>query len=115
MKQSELMPMLVSEDWLGLYAKAYSQRWADGLQTVPPHMWGSVVKWIVFGIIPGGFLQAVIEGDLFQAYARADDTNASAMERWARFFYNYAPSAAYKAGALSSWTGMAFEPEEVSA
>jgi hypothetical protein len=41
------------------------------------------------------FLSAVIRGDLFDAYGRADDINLAYMHDWVMFFYNEAPAACF--------------------
>jgi hypothetical protein len=116
MRKSDLQPLVAKGDWLSLYTAAYSPDWAEGLLALPQYMWRGVVMWSVFGVKPGGFLQAIIAGDLYKACDRADGTNIQRLDDYAFFFYNYVPSEAKGPQALDSWTGMAFEPEdEVSA
>lgn len=114
MRKSDLKNLMVKEDWLALYTAAYGPDWAAGLLALPQYMWRGVVMWSVFGVKPGGFLRAIIAGDLYAACDRADDTNIKRLADYAFFFYNYAPSAAKGPQALDSWEGMAFEPEEVA-
>ena len=64
----------------------------EGAHLIPFYMLGAVKRYILQGIPPGSFLTAVISNDLREAFARADDENAAAMQGWVRFFYNYAPS-----------------------
>lgn len=64
----------------------------EGAHLIPAYMVGAVKRYILQGIPPGSFLTAVISNDLREAFARADDDNATAMQGWVRFFYNYAPS-----------------------
>ena len=42
---------------------------------IPEHMWGAIVRYYENGIPPGGFLEAVINNDLREACARADEIN----------------------------------------
>lgn len=47
------------------------------------------------GIPPGGFLWAVMQNDLVEAFATADGVNQEMMFYWAEFLYNEAPRAAW--------------------
>lgn len=40
----------------------------------------------------GGFLRAVLENDLVEAFGRADEINAAAMRDWAAWLFNEAPA-----------------------
>jgi len=42
---------------------------------IPPHMMDGLTRYIEHGIALGGFLTAVLENDLREACARADDIN----------------------------------------
>lgn len=78
------------------YRKAYDHVWAEGLERhVPSYMIDGMVRYIVFGIMPGSFLKAVLEGDLFSAVKNADDFNAGRLPSYVRFLYNYAPQDCY--------------------
>ena len=59
---------------------------------LPPYMKDGVVLWVTRGIRPGGFLMAVMENSLVDAFLRADDNNTSAMRDWANFVYNDLPA-----------------------
>ena len=74
------------------YAKHLGDEWAAGLAILPDYMIGGVVRYVLYGIAPGSFLTAVIDGDLFMALRKADDNNKNALPAYAAFFYNYAPS-----------------------
>ncbi len=56
-----------------------------------PHMVEAVRLWIEHGRC-GDFLRAIVENDLAESCARADDINLPLLQEWVRFFYNYAPS-----------------------
>lgn len=68
---------------------------ARGRHLVPPHMWGGIERYFLKRIPPGGFLSALLSNDLMEAFGCADDENASAMQNWCRFLYNYAPRGSY--------------------
>jgi hypothetical protein len=96
------------------YAAAYGEAtgredWSAKLkELIPDYMQQGVVWWIVGGVIPGGFLQAVIVGDLYEAIARADDTNADRLREYAMFFWNYSPSGCFRRSRdpLKTWKGL---------
>ena len=74
------------------YAAALGQDWADGLDALPEHMIGGVVRYVLHGVPAGNFLAAVIRGDLFGALRGADDINKNMLPAYANFFWNHAPS-----------------------
>ena len=74
------------------YAAALGQDWADGLDALPEHMIGGVVRYVLHGIKAGGFMDAVIRNDLFKAVGKADDVNREYLHAYCNFFYNHAPS-----------------------
>lgn len=47
------------------------------------------------GVPLGGFLTAVMENDLREACARADDNNRRLLFAWVKWIYNEAPAAAW--------------------
>ena len=47
--------------------------------------------WVVNNRPVGGFLEAVLSGDLFEAVARADSQNLEALGLLVKFIYNYVP------------------------
>ncbi len=50
------------------------------------------VKWYIEdGVPPGGFLTAVIQNDLTESFARADENNIRRMFDIVKWFYNEAP------------------------
>lgn len=72
---------------------------------IPLHMRGAVFRYIMNGIPPGSFLSAVVNNDLREAVARADDENRHALPRYVQFFYNSAPSGSWgHPDALRDWT-----------
>ena len=59
---------------------------------LPEHIREGVRMYVEQGIPPGHFVTAVICGDLFEAFDRADDVNTHRMLDLVRFFYNETPS-----------------------
>lgn len=99
----------------GVEAAAYGEisgnhGWGQGLWKLPSRMHGGIVRWVLFGILPGDFLRAIIRGDLFDAAGRADDENQRLLYEYAFVFYNYVPQQAKGPNALTTWKGI--YPEE---
>jgi hypothetical protein len=59
---------------------------------VPSHMHEGIVRYVEQGIVPGDFLQAVINNDLKRACMFADDHNKDRLHCFVMWFYNQAPS-----------------------
>ena len=71
---------------------------------IPEYMHGGIIRYYEAGIPPGHFLSAVINNDLKEAFARADDTNTKCMDAYVKWFYNYAPAGSWGfAGAVEKW------------
>lgn len=58
---------------------------------IPEHCRAGLREWIENGVVPGGFLCAVLENDLSRAVQRADMTNRKALPDYVTFLYTYAP------------------------
>lgn len=58
---------------------------------VPEHIRGGLIRYLELGIPPGGFLTAVLENNLFEAFGRADQTNQRALFGIVSWIYNNAP------------------------
>lgn len=72
---------------------------------VPHHLRGGLVLWFSDGILPGGFLQAVLANDLRTAVAKTATTGLYAIEPVVRFLNEHAPDAAWGSrDALIAWT-----------
>lgn len=61
-------------------------------QSIPDYMHYGIILYLVHRKLPGGFLTAILEGDLYQAVSRADSNNLNALVAYCGFFYNEAPS-----------------------
>jgi hypothetical protein len=89
------------------YALAMGEEWADGLDALPHHMHGGVVRYVLHGIEGGRFLSSVIKGDLFGAVRAADDMNIDALPAYVNFFHNYAPSRCFgSADVHNAWVAL---------
>jgi hypothetical protein len=79
---------------------------------------GSLLRYVEYGVTPGGFLTAVLANDFMGAVGRADSFNKLHLPQWAAVIYNDVPSGCHgspdhvatwiKAGGL---VGMAAENE----
>ena len=58
---------------------------------IPPHMIGSLHRYIENGIAPGSFLMAVLTNDLRRAVECADEVNRHRLPDYVRFLYCFAP------------------------
>jgi len=93
MKRADIIEVINGHPSPEAYGLITSEEWANGLdRLIPQHMQNGVVLWVCMGILPGSFLRAVVENDLFGACRAADDVNQNAIFRYANFFHNYAPS-----------------------
>jgi hypothetical protein len=59
---------------------------------VPPHIHHGIVGHVLDGHPVGGFLTALFENNLREAFAQADDVNIAAMREIVTFCYNCVPS-----------------------
>ncbi len=59
---------------------------------VPQSTIRGIARYVEHGIPPGGFLTAVLENNLKESFARADEYNRRAMFDIVMLLYNYAPS-----------------------
>ena len=59
---------------------------------VPPHVAPALVRYIQDHVPTGGFLRAVLENDLFKAFAKADLASRAGMEAILSYIYNEAPA-----------------------
>lgn len=62
---------------------------------IPDYMAGGLARWIAGGVMPGGFLSAVLRGDLFGALGKADENNLRMLPAYGYFLYNKAPMMCY--------------------
>ena len=71
---------------------------------VPYHTHDGIIRYVLFGISPGGFLTAVICNDLTESFGRADEENREALFDIVNWFYNCAPLSCWKSAAnMNLW------------
>ena len=58
---------------------------------IPEHMIGALLRYFNEHILPGGFLQALLEDRFLEACRRADNENFEALQVWASFLYSVSP------------------------
>ena len=84
-------------DCIQEYRERFGDTWADGLERapIPDHMKPGIVRYVIRGVAPGHFLQAVFKNDLMAALQRADDTNKRLLWEYGNILYNYTPVGCY--------------------
>lgn len=61
-------------------------------------------RWIEEGILPGGFLQAILANDLYTAVCRADATNLYLLREYYWWLTEHAPPACFgSVQSLKNW------------
>lgn len=65
---------------------------------LPEHCREGVRLYVEEGVPVGDFLTAVLENNLVEAFARADEVNAERMRDYADFLWNEAPSPCWGSG-----------------
>jgi hypothetical protein len=68
------------------------EEYEEHIEQIPEHIREAVLRYIKTGIPTGSFLKSVIENNLFESFARADDVNRQALFAIVSYFYNWAPS-----------------------
>ena len=64
-------------------------------ELLPDHCRDGMRLYVEFGIMPGSFLTAVLENNLVEAFACADEENIHRMFDYASFLYNEMPRNAW--------------------
>ena len=71
---------------------------------LPKSLRGGIKRYIESGIRPGSFLTAVIQNDLTESFARADENNIRRMFDIVKWLYNEAPRNCWGSRkAMESW------------
>lgn len=60
-------------------------------EQIPLSTQDALVNYVDHGLIPGGFLKAVLSNDLFKAVGRADASNRATLPLIVQFVYNRCP------------------------
>ena len=68
---------------------------------IPERVMDGMLKWGNHGYHPGGFLTAVLKGDLFIAVCKADDESSKHLTAIVRFVWNQMPSGCHALAAPS--------------
>ena len=72
---------------------------------VPDHIRETLEKYLIYGWMPGGFLEAMLAGDLFRAASNADSTNGPALQGIARWISHSAPHGSWGSyEAVKDWS-----------
>lgn len=59
------------------------------------HLLGGLDRFFNQGIMPGGFLRAVLSNDLLETFGRVDPQNVTVIPRLLLLLYNHVPSPAW--------------------
>jgi hypothetical protein len=62
------------------------------LLPIPERMKGGIRRYVYDGIPPGGFLMAIMEGNLVNAWILADTENRVILHHYAHLVYDFMPS-----------------------
>ena len=62
---------------------------------VLPNLRGGIERYFFDRVQPGHFLTAVLKGDLYETFARADDSSVENLQAIIRFLYNHTAGTAY--------------------
>jgi len=77
-----------------------------GIKTnpIPPDSVDGLKRYVLDHVEPGGFLRAVLENKLIEAFAKADAANRAALHNWCLVVYNYIPGNCWgDSGAVNRW------------
>jgi len=85
----------------------------EGYDLIPYHMHGAIERYVLKGIPPGSFLEALLSNNFMEAVGRADSDNLHALVGWAKFFYNHMPASSYGSPQnVTSWYARFNSPEK---
>ena len=91
--------------------KYVSDRIENGFQDeyckIPEYMHDGIRRWILDGILPGSFLEAVIRNDFKGACVNADENNSRYLANYGKFFTWYAPMGCWGCNEnVKDWKGL---------
>lgn len=82
---------------------------------IPAHTKDALDRWVEHGLMPGGFLEAVLTNDLFGAVGRADSLNLPAIKDICSYIYNELPSNCWHSPeAIREWQEKKLRKREVT-
>ena len=101
----DLIAKEIEADPVAAYNRVSGAEWGAGLQKwVPAHMRSGVARYVIFGILPGAFLRAVLENDLMEAGRKGDQENRQRLFDYVMFLINYAPGGCFGSPeAMHAW------------
>lgn len=77
---------------------------------IPPNTLAALQRYVEHGIPTGGFLNAVLSNELFEAMGRADWENRAALFEIVQFIYNELPSTCHGSPAkVAAWLAVGEE------
>jgi hypothetical protein len=81
----------------------------DAYYSIPQHLLNSLERYLNHGIMPGGFLTAVLENNLCEAFGRADIHNSAILKEIVGYVYNHLPSESWGSREkVREWQAKAF-------
>lgn len=63
--------------------------------SIPEHLADELDQWLCHGIVPGGFLRAVLSNNLIDSIVRADLRSREALPRLVQFLLDQAPEGSF--------------------
>jgi hypothetical protein len=106
----------LAEPQSAVYAEMVgSPSWALPFWGIPEYMHDGICRWVLFGAVPGDFLQAVLRHDLMGAAMKADDINKGLLYEYAKVMYNAMPPGSHGPDCFSRWKGVFPENEDDTA
>ena len=96
------------------------QYWHDRIANeshypIPEYMQGGLVRWVVHGLQPGGFLSACLCNDFLGAAGHADDTNRELLFNYAYVLHNCVPADCKgSVERFNNWKGLANMQEAIT-
>lgn len=89
--------------------------WALPFWKIPDYMHGGICRWVLFGVVPGDFLCAVLRHDLMGAARQADDNNRRLLWEYANVMANAMPEQSHGPHCFATWKGVWPHEEEAPA
>jgi hypothetical protein len=88
----------------------------DDLSRIPWYMRQGLLDYVNSGVLPGGFLQAMLCNDLRGACEAADENNKHALFWYVEALYNCAPAGCWGSReAVTAWVGQKATERQVAA
>ena len=89
------------------YAAMSATFWRDEYDGIPAATKDALIRWTLYGVQPGSFLQAVLANDLLGAIRFGDKVNLAALGKIGMWLYSHAPAASFGTpGSFKAWKGL---------